>query len=110
MLCIVTIYLSSLYRLICIIEELRLFTITPTHGTLQPGETCTLTISYKHSSLKYNGIHNLPLLVRIAQGKQFYLDVRGRTLGRQHTPYTIYHIPYTIYHIPYTIYHTPYTI
>jgi hypothetical protein len=38
-------------------------------------------VSYKHSSLKYNGYHNLPVLVKLSQGKQFYIDIRGKTLA-----------------------------
>lgn len=77
---------ESLNRLISIIEELRLFTIEPRQGRLGPGETVIVKISYKHSSLKYSGDHNLPVLVHIAQGKQFYLDLRGQTLaGNQAT-------------------------
>eukprot|EP00981_Chlorochromonas_danica_P008461 scaffold2193_cov179-Ochromonas_danica.AAC.40 len=72
---------EELNRLISIIEELRLFSIEPKQATLQPGESCVLTLSYKHSSLKYGGIHNIPVLVKLSQGKQFYLDIRGRTLA-----------------------------
>jgi hypothetical protein len=74
---------EALNRLICIIEELRLFSIEPKVGRLGPGESMVVRISYKHSSLKYNGIHNLPVLIRISQGKQFYLNIRGRTLAGQ---------------------------
>eukprot|EP01033_Poteriospumella_lacustris_P005515 gene5515-3931_t len=74
---------EALNRLICIIEELRLFSIEPKVGRLGPGESMVVRISYKHSSLKYQGLHNLPVLVRISQGKQFYLDIRGRTLAAQ---------------------------
>ena len=72
---------EELNRLICIIEELKLFSIEPSHGHLMPGESCVLKVSYKHSSLKYNGYHNLPVLVKLSQGKQFYLDIRGKTLA-----------------------------
>jgi hypothetical protein len=72
---------EELNKLICIIEELKLFEIQPRHGLLQPGETMTITISYKYTSMKYNGLHSIPLLVRIQQGKMFYITVVGRTLS-----------------------------
>ncbi len=72
---------EELNRLICIIEELKLFHIEPKHADLMPGETVDLTISYRHTSLKYHGLHNIPVLVKISQGKQFYLNVRGQTLA-----------------------------
>jgi hypothetical protein len=75
---------EELNRLVCIIEELRLFTITPQRAVLQPGEACTLTVSYAHTSLKYSGLHNLPVLVQLTQGKQFYIDLTGRTLPAPH--------------------------
>lgn len=75
---------EELNRLICIIEELKLFTFTPSHAVLQPGETCTLTVSYRHSSLKYDGLHNLPVHIQLSQGKQFYIDLIGRTLPPPH--------------------------
>ena len=120
-------------EIISILEELRVFKVTPTKATLRPGEALTLTLSYTHAHLKYAGLHrvrcaspttsvplsalvlpalslspclpsqssitpsrsrlpfSLPislsplslsvsLLLRIAQGKQFYIDLVGRTL------------------------------
>eukprot|EP01034_Spumella_vulgaris_P021431 gene21431-27461_t len=71
---------EELNRLVCIIEELKLFTIEPRHAVLQPGEVCTLSLSYSHTSLKYSGLHNLPVLVKLSQGKQFYINLIGHTL------------------------------
>lgn len=71
-------------RLICIIEELKLFSIEPRHATLLPGACCTMTITYQHSSLKYLGEHNLPLRVFLSQGKQFVIDLVGRTIPTPH--------------------------
>lgn len=67
-------------RLVSIIEELKVFSIEPKQATLDPGESCQLTITYNHSSLKYDGVHNLPVLVKLTQGKQFYIDLIGYTL------------------------------
>lgn len=75
---------EELNRLVCIIEELKLFTFAPSHAVLQPGESCTLTVSYRHSSLKYDGLHNLPVHIQLSQGKQFYIDLIGRTLPPPH--------------------------
>lgn len=71
---------EELNMLISIIEELKCFTIEPRHAFLEPGESVNVTISYCHSYLKYGGLHKLPLLVRIAQGKHFFIDLIGRTL------------------------------
>mmetsp|Transcript_1222 Transcript_1222/g.2003 ORF Transcript_1222/g.2003 Transcript_1222/m.2003 type:complete len:1340 (+) Transcript_1222:3-4022(+) len=75
---------EELNRLVCIIEELKLFTVEPQRAILQPGESCTLTVTYRHSSLKYDGLHNLPLLIQLSQGKQFFIDLIGRTLPQPH--------------------------
>jgi hypothetical protein len=72
---------EELNRLICIIEELKLFSIEPKEKDLLPGESCELKISYRHTSLKYDGLHNIPILVKIAQGKMFYVNVKGQTLA-----------------------------
>lgn len=66
---------------VCILEELKSFEIEPRRGVLQPGETCTIRLGYSHSSLKYGGFHRLPILMRVAQGKQFWVDIIGQTLG-----------------------------
>ena len=71
-------------RLVCIIEELKLFSIEPRQATLLPGACCTLTLSYQHSSLKYKGEHNLPLRVFLSQCKQFVIDLVGRTIPSPH--------------------------
>ena len=71
---------EELYKIICMIEELKLFKIEPNSGILEPGESCDLTISYSHSYLKYGGVHNLPVHVKLDKGKQFFLDLCGRTL------------------------------
>jgi hypothetical protein len=71
---------EELNMLICIIEEMKCFTIEPRHAFLEPGESVNVNISYTHSYLKYGGLHKLPLLVRIAQGKHFFIDLIGRTL------------------------------
>lgn len=65
---------------ISIIEELKCFEVEPRSGTLEPGESVVIMISYSHSTLKYNGFHKLPVLVKLQQGKQFWLDISGRTL------------------------------
>lgn len=70
---------------VCILEELKSFEIEPRMGTLQPGETCTIRVAYSHSSLKYGGLHKLPVLMRVAQGKQFWVDIVGQTLGYNDT-------------------------
>jgi hypothetical protein len=71
---------EELYKIISMIEELKLFRIEPAHGVLEPGESCDLTISYSHSYLKYGGVHNLPVHVKLEKGKQFFIDLSGRTL------------------------------
>lgn len=72
---------EELNRLICIIEELRLFSIEPHQGVLAPGESCLIAFTYRHSSLRYNGLHNIPIVVKLSQGRQFVVDLTGRTLA-----------------------------
>ena len=70
---------EELYKIICMIEELKLFKIEPNEGLLEPGESCDLTISYSHSHLKYGGVHNLPVHVKLDKGQAVFLDLCGRT-------------------------------
>jgi hypothetical protein len=71
---------EELNQIICIIEELKVFSFEPKQATLEPGETIRLTLSYSHSHLKYSGQHKIPIMVKVDQGKMFYIDLVGRTL------------------------------
>ncbi len=72
---------EELNKIISIIEEMKVFTFSPRSGTLLPGESIIITCSYNHSHLKYNGVHKIPILTKIDNGKQFYIDLCGRTLA-----------------------------
>jgi hypothetical protein len=63
------------------IEEIKCFHVSPREGTLAPGEVLTLTVSYSYISTRYDGNHRLPLLLKVLQGKQLWLDLLGCTLG-----------------------------
>ncbi len=71
---------EELNKIICMIEELKLFTIEPAHGILEPGQSVNVSITYSHKHLKFGGIHNLPVHVKLDKGKQFFLELVGRTL------------------------------
>lgn len=65
-----------------IIDEIKCFDISPkTAQELGPGESVTLRISYAFKSREFGGIHTLPVLLRVAQGKQIWLEFTGTTLG-----------------------------
>ena len=76
---------EELNKIISIIEELKSFSISPHEAVLAPGETCEVTISYSYSSLKYGGVHRLPVHFKVDQGKQFQLELVGRTLPQAHS-------------------------
>lgn len=63
-----------------IIQKIKCFTISPLKRVLQPNETCILTLTYSYESLKYDGIHRLPLDVIIDQGKAFVIELLGTTI------------------------------
>ncbi|KAG5175991.1 hypothetical protein JKP88DRAFT_141925, partial [Tribonema minus] len=63
-----------------IIDKLRVFEVTPRRGTLLPGQGVTLRLGYSYTSLLYDGRHDLPVLLRIAKGKQLWLHLQGTTL------------------------------
>ena len=65
-----------------IIDELKCFEVYPREGELKSGESMTLKLSYKYSSLEFKGRHELPLLLRVFQGKQFWIKCIGRTLEK----------------------------
>ena len=71
---------EELNKIICMIEELKLYNIEPQEGVLLPGQACSLKVTYSHSSLMFGGVHNLPIHVKLDKGKQFFLDFVGRTL------------------------------
>jgi hypothetical protein len=66
-----------------ILEDMKLFTVFPMSGKLKPKESIMITMTYSLSTLHpSNSIttHRLPLLVKIDQGKHFFLDLIGQTL------------------------------
>lgn len=63
-----------------IVDELACFDVHPRSGTIEPKASLTLTVSYKYTSLKFGGVHRLPLLFRVLHGKQVWIDLMGETL------------------------------
>jgi hypothetical protein len=63
-----------------IIDKLKCFSIVPLEVVLMPNETHVLTLTYNYDSLKYGGIHRLPLYMVIDKGKRFFIDLIGHTL------------------------------
>lgn len=64
-----------------IVDELACFDVHPRSGTIAPHGSLTLVISYKYTSLKFGGVHRLPLLFRVMHGKQVWIDLVGETLA-----------------------------
>jgi len=63
-----------------IIDELKCFEVYPKQGELAPGESLSVRLSYSYNTMEYGGVHELPLLLRVFQGKQFWIKCCGRTL------------------------------
>jgi hypothetical protein len=63
-----------------IIDRLRVFSIGPQVLRLAPGESAPITISYSPTSLAYDGIHELPVLIKIEHGRSLRILLRGTTL------------------------------
>ena len=63
-----------------IVDELACFDVYPRSATIDPKASLTLTLSYKYTSLKFGGVHRLPLLFRVMHGKQVWIDLMGETL------------------------------
>lgn len=69
-----------------ILEDMKYFNVYPMSGRLQPGESTIITVIYTHGLIRPSkngigvGIQRLPLLVKIDQGRQFYIDLIGKTL------------------------------
>ncbi|CAB1120454.1 unnamed protein product [Ectocarpus sp. CCAP 1310/34] len=69
-----------------IIDRLKAFSLTPDPGTVvevSAGEGRPLVISYSADSLSYGGVHDLPVLVSIKEGRHFWLDLKGTTVPPQ---------------------------
>ena len=64
-----------------IVDELACFDVHPRAGTIAPRGSLTITISYKYSSLKFAGLHRLPILFKVTHGKQVWIDLAGHTLA-----------------------------
>ena len=64
-----------------IIDELKCFEVYPRHGKLRSGETAAIAFTYNYTTLDYDGRHELKVLLRIHQGKQFWLQLEGVTLS-----------------------------
>ena len=50
----------------------------------------SLELEYNYTSLDYGGYHDIPVILKLAQGKQVRIWLRGRTL-QQSTPYLFVH-------------------
>ncbi|CAM9458925.1 unnamed protein product, partial [Choristocarpus tenellus] len=67
-----------------VIDCIKAFSLSPTSGTIikvRAGESQLLQLSYNPCSLKYGGVHDLPILVQIREGRQFWLNLKGTTLA-----------------------------
>ncbi|KAH9101135.1 hypothetical protein Ae201684P_007320 [Aphanomyces euteiches] len=64
-----------------IIIDTKLFTITSRSGVLEPKQSLLLCMSYSYASMQYNGIHDLPIILSVAQGKKLALVLNGKTLS-----------------------------
>lgn len=53
------------------IQDNKLFSITPKHGCLEPGETIRLQLIYRHAIL---GINKLPVLLKLARGREIMVS------------------------------------
>lgn len=70
-----------------ILDELKCFDVEPRGGrTLLPGASASVRLSYSFLSREFEGIHRLPILLRVAQGKQIWLDLVGQTLAPADEP------------------------
>ncbi|CAK8673924.1 unnamed protein product [Clavelina lepadiformis] len=65
------------------IQDNKLFTVYPSKGNLQPGESRTILFTYKHDVA---GTHRLPVLLKIEKGKEILINFIGVTveLNRQY--------------------------
>ena len=69
-------------RIVDVVETLRLFSFEPRSGSLSPGESVTFSLSYSFASTKYNGLHKIPVLLRLTNGRALFIDLVGQTLER----------------------------
>lgn len=60
--------------------EQGVFDVQPREASLAPGESVTVVMHYAYTSLQTDGVHELPVLVKLAMGKQVRLLLRGQTL------------------------------
>lgn len=52
------------------IEDIQCFTVSPTHATLLPGDVLTVTMTYEHHSLLFDGHHSIPLLMKLGKSSK----------------------------------------
>ena len=49
------------------IEKAQCFTVSPTQATMLPGDILTVTMTYEHNSLLFDGHHSIPLLMKLGK-------------------------------------------
>jgi len=64
-----------------IIDELKCFDVYPRAGVLSSGESVTINFTYTYENRDYDGCHELKVLLKVAQGKQYWLRLKGVTLA-----------------------------
>jgi len=62
------------------ILDSHIFQISPRKGNLEPNEHMAITFKYQYSSLDYHGVHRVPMVLKLHDGKQIRLWLTGRTL------------------------------
>ena len=63
------------------IQDNKIFTISPKKGKLQPGDTTSVTFTYKHANAS---IDRLPVLLKLANGREIL--VNNTVISRASTP------------------------
>lgn len=61
-----------------LVADRSLFAVEPREGTIEPGASCCVVFSYKHSRV---GSHATPVILQVENGKRVFLHLAARTLG-----------------------------
>lgn len=61
--------------------EHKVFGIRPRKGTLKPGDAVTIRAHYGYHSSLNNGVHEVPVIMKIGSGKAVRITMRGTTLA-----------------------------
>lgn len=68
-----------------LLEEIKCFSVSPSSGILDPGQSSYISVSYAYTSMIFDGHHKVPMLLEIENGRSVPIELHGTTLDTNAT-------------------------